>query len=65
MTTWKSNCCCAAIAGIGWPESDICADCGEHCGAYDEDMVAEEADRLMKGDENIDDFDEFANYMGE
>ena len=25
-----SNCCDARFAGIGWPENDICSDCGEH-----------------------------------
>ena len=71
MTTWKSNCCHSSIAG-GWPESDICADCGEHCDAYDEESVAEEADRLMNPELYCqdcewwqDDFDEFANYQGE
>lgn len=33
---WRSTCCCAGFMEPGWPESDICAKCGEHSGAYDQ-----------------------------
>lgn len=57
----RSICCHAGITLPGWPESDICADCGEHCGAYDEDeeLYCEDCEWWQ------DDFEEACNYYGE
>jgi hypothetical protein len=32
-----TECCGAPFASPGWPDSDICSDCKEHAGPYDED----------------------------
>lgn len=34
-----SNCCSAFMSA--WPDSDVCPDCGEHCGAIDSDEVCD------------------------
>ena len=31
-----SNCCGAQFGYPGWPDSDLCAECGEHADLYDE-----------------------------
>ena len=31
-----SNCCGAQFSYPGWPDSDVCTECGEHAGKIDE-----------------------------
>ncbi len=31
-----SGCCGAEFGPPGWPDCDICSECGEHLGVYDE-----------------------------
>lgn len=33
-----SNCCEASITPPGWPDSDICSECGEHCDVWEGDI---------------------------
>lgn len=32
----RSNCCSAPITPPGWPDSDFCSECGEHCDVYED-----------------------------
>lgn len=42
----RSNCCSAPITPPGWPESDFCSDCKEHCDVYED--AEEEEDENFK-----------------
>ena len=46
-----SNCCSSIFYEPGWPENDICSQCGEHADAYDVDGVCKHNNREYQAEE--------------
>lgn len=45
----NSNCCNAPFMAPGWPDSDVCSDCKEHCGEIENEKKKDELLELAWG----------------